>query len=501
MSHQVRNSFDEHYEHLRKKCEREDLVMFVNACFAATRQNDFYTDQYKTSVSIDFLHLYVMTNYRRLYARTLAAGINHFNQSLIILNLLQAGAPAHPEQRFEEGELIAATLRSLPANRVYKLFASLQKKRVNNRRTRAVVKRYLQWRTEPAFDAIKYRNKYRSAICHVHAKLDDELGKFLFDMANKKKQTSQSLQTELLDKYRQAYYSESAIYELPFTIAESLAEKHSVPRDVFLRKIEHKMTTAEKLRYQTTASRTKGARLDYDLSRASLTKLALYVLSLNESERLDRTDDLHAAFERSAQRALSRSPMSLGRVAAVLDRSRSATGSRGKRNRPFAVALASSYLLREASTEYRSFWTPSTEENCFEFYIQPAGQTALADPLIDALEWNPDLVVIVSDGYENDPPMIVDQVAQVYRDKICKNNPTEIFPEIIHMNPVFDSDHYAPRQLGQTIATVGLRDAEDIATMLGFAKFTAGTSSLAELERYLAYRVSMKLGRNELQHP
>jgi len=488
----IQETLDDYYERLYEKCGREDLVMFVNACFAATHQNEYYTDRCNQFVSISFLHLYVMTNYRRLYARTISAGINHFNQSLIIGNLLQTGAPADLEQRAEEGELIAAALRSLPANRVFRLFASLQQKRINNRRTRAVIKRYLQWRSEPAFDAIKYRNKYRAAAAHAHAKLDDELGMFLFELSKQKK-----YRTELLDKYRQAHYSAAMIYELPFTVAQSLAQKHGVPRDVFLRKIEHKMTKAEKLRHLTMAARTKGARLDFDLSRASLTKLALYVLSLPKVERIERADELHAAFERAARRTLSQSPMSLGRVAAVLDRSRSASGSREKRNRPLAVAIASSYFLREVSTEYRAFWTPPIADGQLEFTTQPTGQTALANPLIDALEWKPDLVVIVSDGYENDPPMTVDQVARVFREKICKQSSKGLFPEIIHLNPVFDSDHFSPRQLGGSIPTVGLRDAEDIATMLGFAKLTSGTASLDELEKYLDFRVKMMLGFNE----
>lgn len=79
---------------LRDQCEREDLVMFINSCFAATRQNEYYTDRYLATVSIEFLHQYTLINYRLLYARTLAAGINHFNQLQILFNLLQSGAPA-----------------------------------------------------------------------------------------------------------------------------------------------------------------------------------------------------------------------------------------------------------------------------------------------------------------------------------------------------------------------------------------------------------------------
>ncbi|MCA9014939.1 MAG: hypothetical protein KDA77_06355 [Planctomycetaceae bacterium] len=471
-------------EQLRERCEREDVIMFINSCFAATRQNEYYTDLYRTSVSIEFLHRYVLINYRLLYARTLAAGINHFNQQQIIFNLLEAGAPADAAQRTEEGALIATALRKLPANRVYALFTRLQQNRVNNRRTRAVIKSYLAWRREPEFDAIKYRNKYRAAAAHIHSQLDEELGRFLFDRSSQKPYT-----TPLLNQYRQAQYSAAAIYELPFTVAESLAQKHKVPRDVFLKKIEPKMTAAEKLRLQSTAARTKGVEIEFDLSRAGLTKLALYILSLKQNVRTARADELQAALEAAANKTLARAPLSLGRVATILDRSRSATGSREKRNRPLAVALAASSLLRSAATEYRAFWTPAREEKSFEFLTYAAGQTALAEPLLDALEWRPDLIVIVSDGYENDPPQLVDQVARVYRAAIGKAET----PEIVHMNPVFDADHYAPRRLGATIPTVGLRDAEDIPIMLGFAKFTAGTATLEELEQYLAFRVNRML--------
>jgi hypothetical protein len=56
----------------------------------------------RQAVSIGFLHEYILGNYRRLYARSLAAGVNHFNQALIVENLLATGRDATPEQRREE---------------------------------------------------------------------------------------------------------------------------------------------------------------------------------------------------------------------------------------------------------------------------------------------------------------------------------------------------------------------------------------------------------------
>ena len=481
-------TLDEYYDRLREKSDREDLVMFINACFAATRQNEYYTDRFEQSVSIDFLHRYVMNNYRRIYARTIASGINDFNRAEIIANLLADGAPVDPQHSSEEGKLIANGLQQLPPNRVFKLFRELQARRVNNRRTRAVIRRYLDSRRQPEFDAIKYSRKYRAAAAHAHLKLEPEIGSFLFDFKGRK-----SYQLPLLNKYREAHYSAAAIYELPFTVAESLAQKHKVPRKVFFEKIKHKMTAAEKLRYQETAERTRGLKLDFDLSSTGLTRLAIYILSLDLAKRAERIEELELAMQRSTCRVIERSPLSLGRVAAVLDRSRSSQGSRHKRNRPLAVALAASYLLREASQEFKAIWTLPIESER-ELMVTPKGQTKLAEPILDALQWNPDLLVIVSDGYENDPPDAAAQVVRVYQEKIARHK----LPEIIHMNPVFDSDHYSPKPLGNSfrdapgdapldpIATTGLRDAEDMSTMIGFARFANGTAKLDVLEDYLA---------------
>ena len=65
----------------------------------------------------------------------------------------------------------------------------------------------------------------------------------------------------------------------------------------------------------------------------------------------------------------------------------------------------------------------------------------------------------------------------------------------VHVNPVFDSERFAPRALGEALPTIGLRDAEDLLTGIGFARFADGTAPLAELESYLAARVPVLLRR------
>jgi len=471
---------------LREQCEREDLVMFINTCFAATNQNEYYNDRLSETVSVAFLHDYVQFNYRMVYARCLAAGINHFNQSVIILKLLAAGAPADEEYRREENALITTAIRQLPANRAFALLLQLAVQKINNRRARSLAIKFLEQRPEPAFDAVKYRRQYRAIVRHFHINVGEDFSRFLFRF---KQQTEFS--TPLFETFRRAHYAQSAVYELPYTIAESFVVRHSIKREEFLRKIEHKLTQNERLRLQNAAAKSQGKplKIEFDPNRASLTRLVIYVLSLPLPERKNRADELHTLLQAAAKRTAKNFNSRYQKVALVADRSRSSSGSRAKSKRPLAVAIATAYLFEACCESIHIIWAPIQSVQCeaaekYVFLQQADGQTALAEPVITALEAKPDLVLIVSDGWENDPPQTVGAVVNAARTKI--SGVAQI--NIVHANPVFDPAHFSPKPLSTDIATVGLRDAEDITIMLEFAAFASGTRTLAELEAYLFER-------------
>lgn len=465
--------------------EREDILMFINSCFTCTGQKEFYSDAEGQKISLDFLHDYILGNYRLLYARTLAAGINHFNIGQIIIKLLATGKNILPEHKQEEGQLIAQALRKLPTQRAWKVLAQLQTLRINNRRSRAITKEYLQQRKELSFDAVKYRLKLKSIAVHNHLFLEEELSTFLFTPQEPKR-----YQNELFENFRQAHFTAEAIYKLPFTIAEGLAVKKGIPRAEFLTRIEPQMTRGEKLRYLQTAervsTRTKQVKLDVDWQRLSLTRLALYILSLSIADRKAQYDLFQEALVNSAQRITRNTALKLGKVAAVLDCSYSTYGSAQKRRRPLGIALATHYLLPTYADEYRSFWTIPLSEPLF---VQGRGQTDLATPLLDALEWQADLVIIISDGSENDPPEGAAEVLRIYRTKLDRDRQTAI----IHCNPVFDPNTFAPYILSPHIPTLGIREAEDLPTLINFARFADGDVSIRELEDYLALRAKQML--------
>jgi hypothetical protein len=153
-----------------------------------------------------------------------------------------------------------------------------------------------------------------------------------------------------------------------------------------------------------------------------------------------------------------------------------------------AVALASSYVLRAAAGTFAAFWTRECEH---ELDVEARGQTDLATPLLSALAWRPDLVVLISDGYENDPPGAVSELVRVFRARLDPGGKTSI----VHASPVFDAEHYGPRQVAPHVPTVGLRSAEDLLTMLAFARVAEGAARVSELTRYLESCVSTFLAQ------
>ena len=101
----------------------------------------------------------------------------------------------------------------------------------------------------------------------------------------------------------------------------------------------------------------------------------------------------------------------------------------------------------------------------------------------------PDLIVIISDGWDNDPPAATAELLRIYRSKLDPQGKVSI----IHLNPVFNADNYSLKYLSPLIPTVGIREAEDLPIVLEFAKFAEGKGTLVELERYLGDRIQQLL--------
>ncbi|MFD5475722.1 hypothetical protein [Streptomyces sp. NPDC127105] len=460
----------------------EDVLLFVNAAITATGQREFRADAAAQRLSLDFLHAYMLGNYRDLYAGVLALDINDHNAALIVRGLLESAGEATADQRRGEGRLIAGRLALLPPQRVYRLFGALRRSGVNNRRTRALLRDWLAARPDPALDAVKYRNGLKQALRHAHlAPADDELGAFLFAPHSRAR-----YETPILEAWRRAHYEQAALYELPYTVAEGFAARHGIPRAVFLERIAPRLTRQETLRLQASARQhgPESARaVTADLSRMPLTRLAGYVLSVPAEERAARREELTGALRSAAGRTAARHRGTWGRVTAVLDDSFSSYGSGVKRRRPLAVALACHYLLEALAGHYTGLWTSGRDD---ALLAHPVGPTPLGERILDGLETAPERLVIVSDGWDNSPPGLAGEVLRVWRTRLDPARRTGV----VHLNPVYDAEDFDVRRLSARVPTAGIRDAEDLPALVEIAQFAEGRTGLADLTAYLDTRAA-----------
>ncbi|MEV6106699.1 hypothetical protein AB0M28_18560 [Streptomyces sp. NPDC051940] len=456
----------------------EDVLFFVNAAVTSTGQREFRADADEQRMSLDFLHAYVLGNYRELYAAALALHINDHNAAMIVQRLLGTAGEASAGQRAVEGRLIARRLELMPPQRVYRLFGRLRAAQVNNRRTRAVIRDWLAARPDPAFDAVKYRSGYRTAARHAHLGADGELGAFLFRPRSRAR-----FEHPLLDTYRRARYEQAAVYRLPFTVAEGFAARHGIPRQVFLDRIAPRLTRLERLRLQESAREAEASQVAADLSAMPLTRLASYVLALPLDDRVRRRAELTAALRAAARRAAGAQAATWGRTVAVLDDSFSAAGSAHKRRRPLAVALAAHHLLQALAPHYRALWTSGRTD---ELLLHPYGPTPLGTRILDALDLAPDRLVIVSDGWDNAPPGLAGEVLRAWRERLDPDARVTV----VHLNPVYDADAFDVHRLSPAVPTAGIRDAEDLPALVELAQFATGRTGLTELRAHLDARVA-----------
>ncbi|GAB2813397.1 hypothetical protein GCM10027176_17300 [Actinoallomurus bryophytorum] len=469
----------------------EDVLLFVNAAITSTGQREFHSSAGEQSLSLDFLHRYLLGNYRDLYAATLSLDINDHNAVLIARNLLVTTAEADPAQRHTEGRLIARRLALLPPPRVYRLFRELRRAKVNNRRTRAIMRDWLAARPDLAFDAVKYRSAVKVAARHAHLTLgreagvggpERELGTFLF-APNRRA----AYATPILEAWRRAHYEQAALYELPYTVAEGFAAKHGVPRAVFLERIAPRLTRLERLRLQESARGLEADSVRADLRAMPLTRLASYVLALSLDDRVRQRAELTEALRAAARRTAGEQAGQWGKVVAVLDDSFSSYGSGHKRRRPLAVALACHFLLAALARDYVPLWSSGRSD---ALLVHPYGATPLGERILDGLERGPERLVIVSDGWDNAPPGLAGEVLRIWRTRLDPGHGCGI----VHLNPVYDAADFDVRRLAPTVPTAGIRDAEDLVALVELAQFAEGRTGIAELRAHLARRVEGFLG-------
>jgi hypothetical protein len=147
------------------------------------------------------------------------------------------------------------------------------------------------------------------------------------------------------------------------------------------------------------------------------------------------------ALDEKARKAAASFPAHYDRVGIVVDASASMSGNRTQAMRPAAAALAMRDMLQYVGESSRVHWCGGGFGES-DRLVQPMGDTALADTLIEALSADPEpeAVFVISDGYENAPAGRFAEVMTHVRE-IGVQTP------IYHLNPVFAAESRGVREL------------------------------------------------------
>ncbi|GAB2505108.1 hypothetical protein [Nocardiopsis aegyptia] len=453
----------------------EDLLLFAGAATAATGRREFHSGADEQRLSMEFLHDYVHQTLPDLYAMTLALHINDHHAARVVHTLLSHPRPGAPaDERARENGLIRRRLALMPPQRVYRLFRRLAGDRVNNRRTRATMRDWLNARPRLELDALKYRSGLHAAARHARLPLPPDVDRFLFSRTSRRRRIRYD--SPLLRAHGRAHYSVQGVYDLPFTVAEGFAAHHGVPRERFLERIRARTTHAERLRLES-ATRRAGVDPRVDLGSMPLLRLCVHVLGLPVAEREERRTELQEALTRAARRAAGPLAGTWPTTVAVLDDSYSSWGSPERRNHPLAAALACHHLLHALSPRATTRWLSGHAD---ALTVRPLGPTRLAEAVLDAVESRPDRVVIVSDGHDDHPPLLADALT-VWRRRLDPDRATTV----VHLNPVFDADGLSLRPLSPAVPTIGLRDPDALPSLVELARFGEGRLGLSELRAHM----------------
>ena len=476
------------------------VLAYLDTIGTATGRDTFYNSRADQEAAEVAAHDGCWAVNRGLYAALLALpGVTDRAVQGGVLRLLDNPfVPGDPSFLTAEQEtrLVTHLARALPPQRLYKLFGQFAAKRVNNRRTRAMVLRSilgagpaLPWR------AVKYRAKLRAALRHaLGAGVANGVAKLT--AATDPKACPEAKLAKYIDPFIPAWANRDEVYQcvafvlgaereggftLPLLKAFSgartdLAAGAVLPVEVLegIRSRFHKgtphakvleiasaagtITDGQKLGMQR-AAKAAGVEVAFDPARQDMVKLYVYAL-----ETGGMTPDIRAALDKKARAAALALPVRYAKVAVVLDASASMLGSGTQKFRPLAVALAMRDVLVASATA--SAFVDATGVLDEFGMVQPAGDTALAGLLVATLKRNPDAVYVLTDGYENAPAGRVDEVMRAAR-------ALGIATPVFQVTPVLGAEAGGLRRLSDELAPVPVARPEAVGLGMVRALLTA----------------------------
>ena len=449
------------------------LIQYLSTACTSTGQATFYNTREEQAAALAELHCGVLTEDRRAYMLSAVLPINDRNRQEIVYNLIASGERS--TDRELENQVIQYVTRELPFSRSLKLLVRLCRAKVNNARLRRVCREFWSQHGD-AYRAVKYRSKYRIVLRHCHIgegsdPVQAEVHRWIF---GRLRNADDVQYNEVLRSRLMAVKDLEACFQLPLEIGRDIAvSQHGVKPTEFTEQFAGKSGTETAAaivakgrvtrKQSLIANRQAGTQVDFE--RFGLIELLQHGYRVRDDRENPEAfaaiaSELFAALDLQA-RKLARNLQLADNVHVIVDNSGSAHGSDERAYHALAVVEATARVLQAVAELNESSVTchyvgAAGGKNEL---LTAAGATDLRRPLARALAARPDLVVILSDGYEN---VTAGGVAQILATRAVRESGIAV----VHLNPVAAVEAAGVRKLADSLPTYGVAGPEQISISL-----------------------------------
>ncbi len=470
------------------------VLSFLDAAITSTGTETYYNTREEQINALYIVHEAVFAINRGLYAAMLVLpGLLDISRQIGIEKLLKDQTGSNENSMIswqDEQKIIRYIANDIEPQRLFKLFGTLKTNKVNNRRTRRLILTSILSSNKLEFWAVKYRKKLRTAITHAWGQktatfVRETISKGITSATNKQKTELKKLidkfahadgklspenrkkvyqcvcfildgekkyNLELLKHYYEARDDLEKGKNLPTEVLEGIRSSFHKDYDhaKVLQLTKHKMSDRSKMLLQKSAKKA-GVEINFDPTKQNLVKLYVYALEMGINKKI------RDAMDQRAKKVAASIPIRYKNVGIVVDTSASMFGSDKQKNRPLAIALTMRDILSANADNSISLATNGEFDN--KGMIKASGETSLANTLVDVVKQEPDVVYMITDGYENAPAGRVNEVIKVMR-KINIDTP------IYQVTPVMASETLgkigSTRRLSDDIEPMPVSNPESI---------------------------------------
>ncbi len=444
------------------------LINFLEVACTNIAQETFYNTKQEQTEQLLKLHTQLLLSDRPYYRLMPFFPINDRSKTLILRGLLSTGKARIVQDEALEWKIIKSIVSEIPISRLLRFFVEeiasknevFGTKSLNNARVRRLGQ-YL-WHRANAYQVIKYHQKYKIIIRHCrlnpHACQSEEkkeLQKWLFGKLKKPKKVKYC---ELLRHRLLANSGNfSSLMKLPLDVAEGIAlSRFQMSSEAFAKAYaqQGKATRKEVLRTGAKNNDSMGINFgNYDL---------LELIRYAQTHQQDWSE-IYPHIQRKASRLAIN--LSLPKkLALVIDNSFSMKGTKEREKYPMAFVEAITRICLATDSEIQLWFTQKTNPELCPF--KTGGATDLRIPLTEAIISQPDAILILSDGYENQS---AGSIAQILNTTAVKQSGITFF----QINPVAATEaKAATHSLSSEIKLIPIADIKQfpLAALINHAK-------------------------------